>query len=337
MEKNLKIASFQNGYSINEMRCFDHPVAVGASYYDNLNYYYYCFLYAVNVNWCNQYYSWYHENPILKLLGIECCKIAAHDHEDPISKITKLIDNNYPVIIPTTFNSIFYHREYRKRTDLHTLLVTSYNNELGTIGIKESPRSLSPDFTRDNGLINFVVTEAALREIWCQSQNVLLTEMPKQYASIYYLKKVGSPKISQYSDLVCYLLQDVNMDYNLFSDWIDKTNIALQDGQEISQVIMERARVEYVSSLSMFFDILETVFVEKLRDVEFRMKLSNLRRVYTTSRDRIYNITIKHAIQRQPIDGRELSQIRNRLKERDMEMIETLTDAMKGIPIHVDL
>jgi len=328
MEKKLNIGSYHDGYSLVEMRCYDHPLAVGAGFFNLHFYYFYCFLYCVYTNWGCKNDSWHSDNPILEKLGLLCKNVSLHPDDNPLCQIKSLLDSDHPVVFPCTYGSIFYHREYKINHGLHTFLITAYSTGLNTFGIKEAPRIISPDYTRDAGLFNFTLTENALLEIWKTAQEAFAAIDTQHYCKIYYLERTSNPLVNDYFDLIRHFLSDVPLECNRFIDFIADTAESLKSEMQPVSTNVEFARMKYVNSLNMFFDIVETTLGDRLRDVDFRMRMSTLRKAFLTSRDRIFNLVAKHIISGKLLDEDEIRFMKNRLRERDKELSNTLNDAI---------
>ena len=82
--------------------------------------------------------DWYKtRESILKILGIEFCRIKAGNKEDLFDKVIQQIDEECPVFFVVKYGSLFYSKYYKWGTYDHGLILSEYNDEYKIFGIRD--------------------------------------------------------------------------------------------------------------------------------------------------------------------------------------------------------
>lgn len=190
MGKALDIDLYKNGFDYKNVDCIQSTIAAATGYFNNENYFYYCFLHSIAGAYEN--YSQYdpsdYSNKILCKMGLELKKIDCREctTDDVISMAAEEILFGRPVIMVVKYNSLFYNMYY-KNEDFklnHGLLINEFNESNRTFCIRDQLHKDILD-TYKNAYFPLHITFDMLKEIWEHSNNQFRKELASCADSIY--------------------------------------------------------------------------------------------------------------------------------------------------------
>lgn len=172
--KKINIYDMQKNYYIDEVTCFEHPVAVALNYYDE--------------RYCSLYIS------LSKIYGIYCGGIDNTVREDVrervfedlknIVKVNKVeyskiswdiikenIDSGKPLIAGVNLKSIFYSEHYLKEDWGHWMLINGYDEDSKTLSIVDNTQFGHLGEKYDEFIITYEMLQRASKDYKRQFDN----------------------------------------------------------------------------------------------------------------------------------------------------------------------
>lgn len=175
MEKRVNINLFTNGYSVaTGGSCLDLPIAILTGNFDSNNYTQFLSYKVVKKNWGTNEDDFLLENTkYCNKLGLDFNHYHFNDLNDLFSFIVKSIDIGVPILMPVTYNALFYYLEFNGEVP-HMLLITGYDIERSLILITDCNmvRHELPLLVKDYTLYELAITKDIFNTIWKESEKV---------------------------------------------------------------------------------------------------------------------------------------------------------------------
>ena len=139
MLKTLNIDNFYDGYKTSDLNCVDLPMAAASGHFNRDNYFFYCFSYSYLLNFhCNFEDDWFSvRSKLLRLLGLELYKVSVEGEEELYEKVAGCIAKEHPVVFLVKYGALFYSKYYKWGAYNHGLIVSDFNDELRTFGVRD--------------------------------------------------------------------------------------------------------------------------------------------------------------------------------------------------------
>lgn len=213
MWKELEIDCYENFYRVDSVNCIDQPIAAALGYYNYYNYFYYCFYLSVLCNWYAintdiEYNFVNYRNIIIKKMGLLLKDIYVESQPDFIPLIKTMIDRGEPVLLISKRRALVYNPSYGDINDNnhHGTLITGYKTEAPMLILRDVAHIESSGVKNAGtgyGLFKLFLKEDMVYEMWSESNNIYSEENSYYFFNkIFYITKVGEPKICSYESLV---------------------------------------------------------------------------------------------------------------------------------------
>lgn len=321
MGKKLDIDCYLDGYKSSELNCIDLPIAAACGFFGRENYFYYCALYCIYMNFFLDFQKNWLENRniFLKVLGLE---LVSHEVNELnlVSSITKNIDEDAPVLLIVKYGSLFYSKYYGWGTFNHGLIVSDYNDTYDLIGIRD--REVIRDYINQGVFTSDVMhritlQSSQLREIWLKSNIKFGEEQLTHFNKIYSLHKQNN-KFMDFSHSLANEFERMDRKSMLL---LYIQNYIQKDDQFLEPDIEAMRRVFYRSFLTLFGCIEKYISIDE-----------NFKSDYISVRDKFMRhrlLTLNH-IQLSMVTNRGKNDLIKWLAE-DVEYSNALIEFLQAI------
>ncbi|MGB7605056.1 MAG: discoidin domain-containing protein [Lutisporaceae bacterium] len=313
--KSLAIKTYEDGFGYHGIDCISEPIAIGAGYYNQDNYYYYCFLHSIFANWIPEVSHIERRNLILNKLGLKLTPIFVDNSKDLIAKTKLSIDNDCPVLIPLDYYYMFYAEYYNKTHGTHGVLATEYDTDRAVIVIRETSH-----IHEETPFYRFQLTEELLSNIWVKSNEHLNQNNLAHGNEIYSIEKSCEPEINSYEQIIQELLN---------GQYIKNNNSLLSEIENFDSVIEGFGKLDihpyafrsrYTESVDMFFKLIDKFIIAlDLEDSSYN-ELYLFRNDYLKYRREVISVLTKYAFRGKSLDANKKSEIIEKIRKYDNEL-----------------
>lgn len=192
---------FVNGYAVNKGgSCLDLPIAIAAGSIYEESYNQYLFSLSYLENWERNRVSWYEERKqILSDMNYLFDRKMYTSWQDTLEYIYHVIDEGSYVLLPVTYNALFYYRDIKSPLE-HMIMISGYDLEDDTLlvndcnFVKHGLELVEKEYT-----IYQVALETKSIERILRKSMVALNITSEEYC-LYGLKEAGEvhPRASNY-------------------------------------------------------------------------------------------------------------------------------------------
>lgn len=213
--KNLPTNYYIDGFNVEDINCWDMTLACASGIYEKENYYFYCLLYAVYMNWPDNGQKG--TDKILKLLGLQLIQYPIETEEQLLNQIYRSIDCHCPILMILRYNTIFFNSLYKKETEMkHLLMVTGYDRETGLLNIRDyliARNLVKAALPGDADIfVDLPVKNEYLLEMWRESRE-------QGVEGVYSLQKEANPQMHNYAELIQFYLENVDASRNVYGSY----------------------------------------------------------------------------------------------------------------------
>jgi len=313
--KSLSIKTYEDGFGYHGIDCISEPIAIGAGYYNQENYYYYCFLHSIFANWIPEVSYIERRNLILNKLGLKLAPIFVDNSNALITKTKVSIDNNCPVLILLDYYYMFYAEDYRKSHGSHGVLATEYDTDRSVIAVRETSH-----VHEETPFYRFQLTEELLSDIWVKSNNYINQNNLSYCNQIYSIEKGCKPGINSYEQIIEELLD---------GEYIKNNNSLLNEIENFGTVIEGFKRLDiqpyafrsrYTESVDMFFKLIDRFIISLDLEDGFYSELYIFRNDYLKFRREVISILSKYAFKGKNLDNNKKNEIIEKIHKYDNEL-----------------
>lgn len=335
MQKSLDIGYYQDGYSAAEhINCIDIPVAATAGYYNYDNYYYYLFLCTAMLNWGKQSDNWLDSrNLLLKKLGLMMKPYVIENESELKSVIYQEINESKPILMIVKYKSLFYFSGYMEENAYtkgnHALIISGYNSDKSTIFIRDTivvnryECSFINSLVRGDALYQLYITNNSLDDIWERSNSTFFKENSNHYKKIYAIERVGTPVITNYTDLVYDFLN--NFEENEIGlvhivNNFDELSYRIKNGNSS----MASIRMNMCNALIIIFEAFEKCFNALSIDEAIFKEYEALKKEYINFRSMILSKIHKLVLNGRPLTINEKENIIKEICSSDTKLFDLI-------------
>lgn len=277
-----------NGYSVNELDCFDQAIATASTLYNKENYFLYAFILKLKFLWIeplNHNYNFFnYQNEILNKLGLELIEEYISDEFKLIPTIKNIINNYMPVIYMPKRNAIPYSSDYQNNIDsLHAILISGYaklNNVLVLRDISHLESS-GAKIQSKYGLYKLYLKESIFVDMYNDTNFYVSKSDRYSYFEnkLFYIQKTNDNDIKNYQDLITYF-NSMNLERsNLYKIILNLKNDIQKQNLDFSYWIQSTKFpiLQLINSFTVFIDILEkTGKINSLEKEKLQESFSNI-------------------------------------------------------------
>lgn len=278
--KKLDVYDMPKNYYIDEVTCFEHPIAVAINYYDRKS----CALYLILSKMYGIYFGDSREN--VREAIFESMKEILGIHKVAYGKVTsdivkKNIDKGNPVIVGVNLKSIFYSEYYLKRDWGHWLLINGYDEQNKTFSVVDNTQFGKLGEKYDEFTITYDILLQAAKEYKKKFGN--------DYICITFDKESGF----QYKKALLYVLEKyVNIDLEQVSEYrqihlLEMLNDVSEKEGECNQYYCEEIKKKIINVnkyRGVLFDEIVGIMADCNYDIEkmylYRNKIKKLYEVW---------------------------------------------------------
>lgn len=267
MLQSLDLNLYLDGYNFEQINCVDLPIAALAGYYNNENYYNYCFYYAFYNNWdipdTKNVQTF--RNEILKKLGMKMNSYKIEDNNNLFSFIKESIDDKIPILFLASYRSLFYYSNYKEENGSHGVIISGYDSERSLIIIRDSKvvdRMENPsidELLSADPFYKLQLTEDMLSNIWFESNKIYKEDNESLYNTIFRIEKMDKLKILSFYDVIEEFIHNFNPSCSKLITFVKKINI-IRDNRKNDSVPFDYYRRVFYHSINVIFDFLEKFY-----------------------------------------------------------------------------
>jgi|GEM_PF-5678149 len=327
MGKALDIDLYKNGFDVRYIDCIQGPIAAASGYFNNENYFYYCFLHSILGN-IHDYFRTdisEHANNILDGMGLRLEKItcSSHSFDGVLLRITEEIQAGRPVIMVVKYNSLFYSMYYKNSsfTANHGIIVNEFNEVNSTFGIKEATLLRDSIDAYENRDVFFLlhITYDMLKDIWEDSNRQFRADKSFFEDSIYSLRKTEEIELNMNKVLGMALTMLKNHKNGLISEIND-----FQGEKNFSNFIQVK-RLRFSGCLKPIFSLLyKQCNLLKLDEAP----LENLEKELGQIRDKVLNVLNRASHRGEIISRERKDELCSLVAEGDRRLAELVESLM---------
>lgn len=316
MKREVDIDNYYDGYKSSELNCIDLPIAAASGAFNRKNYFYYCFMYCLYMNFkLNYREEWIRNHEIiLESLGLKLVVLEVEEN-NVIRKIQECLDKQMPVIMIVKYGKLFYSRYYGWGTYNHGIIVSDYDDEIEIVGIRD--REAIREHI-DYGIFNSDVIHriplkySYLLEIWSGSNDEFKKENLPYMDKIFAIRKKTNCEIN-----INRCLKSMIYEQNMLEVYIKN----LKPPYIFNDSEFEAIRRIYYRSFIPFFDIIEKI----IQDIENRRRLKEIKEKFMQQRMLVLNYIQRCILKNEIIDY-------GKIQNDTTELFELLTSLIEIIP-----
>lgn len=266
MIKSTNIDCYYDGYKTSEINCVDLPIAACAGHFNRDNYFLYCMCYNYILNWASYFEEdWLSlRKKLLSYLKLDFQQEKAKDKNELFEKVTSCIAGGQPVILIVKYGSLVYSKYYKWGTYDHGLIVSDFNDENRTFGIRDREavrEHINAGIFTSDIMHRIQINYDQLGEIWDYSNKLFKDEQSIHYKHFYYLKSSVTDKIVNPVTLINKLMDDKTIPLeNQLKNYALKLNEKISGKNEIKYVEEENVRRIFHRSFFIFTDVIKRYF-----------------------------------------------------------------------------
>lgn len=335
----LDLSLYLNGYNFEHINCIDLPLAASAGYYNNDNYFYYCFYYAFYKNWGrianvdNQIFR----NNILKKLGLRMTPYKIENTDALFSFIKESIDCKNPILFLVNYNSLFYYANYKQENGSHGIIINGYDTERSLVLIRDSKVVDRMDNPEIDELFNsdpfykLQLTKSIFENMWIESNKIYKEHSPSLYNTLFRIEKIGQSDVLNFYDIIEEFIHNFKASQSSLITFIKEINM-VKYNSKFDSLNFDFYRRIFYHSIKVIFDFLERYYhmndnkIETHNYYKFKNEYLNFRSILLL---KIYRSFLKGII----LDECYI----NSINERILEMDNKLYSIIKGLYLsHTD-
>lgn len=263
----LDLSLYLNGYNFEHINCVDLPIAASAGYYNNDNYFYYCFYYAFYKNWGeiangdDQIFR----NQILKKFGLRMTPYKIGNTNELFYFIKESIDCENPILFLANYNSLFYYANYKQENGSHGIIINGYDTERSLILIRDSKVVDRMDNPEIDELINsdpfykLQLTKSIFENIWIESNKIYKQHRPSLYNTLFRIEKVGQPNVLNFYDVIEEFIHNFKTGQSSLMKFIKEINM-VKCNTKCNNINFNFYRRVFYHSIKVIFNFLERYY-----------------------------------------------------------------------------
>lgn len=331
MKKYLNIDSYPYPYGFHAklINCIDIAIACSAGHYNHDNYFFYVFYYAMLNNWYDNDNYLVSPKKILRKIGLYPRLEKVETENELIQSIKRNIDNNIPVLIPTTYYSLFYSRwtylDESNRGVPHLLIIDGYDDDKKVFIIRdtlhvaqsEMPKLEPHEGYQSVGFFKLQLTESMIIDIWNLSNADLKTDMKHKLITI--LKDNANPAKLNYESLIIDFMTNYINKKNKFVDYIQNFNTYITLSEET-------IRNHFYKCLNPFFKVFDSALRLMKFDVPVLNEFNKIKNSYLKHRDNTTAVIIKYVIKNKTLKDDKRESIINEILKHDELLMKFLAE-----------
>lgn len=336
MPNILNIDLYENGYNNFGINCIDEAIAHASGYYGYYNYFWYCFLYSVFVNWADIHFP-ENQKRILNKLGLTIKNNEVNNIKSLYFVIKDKINNRKPICAIVDYFYLFYNEDFYKRIHTpHGVVVCGFDSERSTITIRENChigwKAPFYELNLEKNILLNIFEES--NSYFKHSSTSFCNEITNTYYyngksyfcdCVYSIEKESDPDVSCCKDLLQeYLnIKENNCNNNLINainefDFLTK----IITGYKLGAAQFKR---NYLESMEMFFNIIERFSTLLKKEKQLKNEFDNLKEYYLKRRSIIVSKILINAIREKPFKSKDKEELISEINILDIKLFDFMS------------
>jgi hypothetical protein len=315
MHNILEINLYKDGFNNFGINCVDEALAYACGYYEYDNYFKYCLMYGVYINWANIFFP-ENQNKILNKIGLTVNSIEIRGTKELHDIVRSKIDKFTPICLVIDYYHLFYNNEFYKRLHTpHGIVISGYDIDRSLLTIRENChvgwKEPFYEFNIDSKIFDEIYEKSNLHfksasRQFHKSINKLYFSSGKDYFcdNLYSIEKQGAQDILSFKDLLCEFQEILEEGKsNLVKLIIDFGYlIDLISNYQLGAAQFKR---NYLESAEMIFSIMERYLSSCNLWDEFRGGFLEFKQLYIRQRSILVSRILFNAIRKKSFDQKD--------------------------------
>lgn len=296
MVEAINIDPYFYGYNVSQVNCIDIPIAGACGSYNYDNYFFYCAYISLFSNWVDTSAMNFMEvrNKILRKFGLEAKPIKIEKGDALISLIKQEIDAATPLLMLSSYSSLYYTPQYQSGDALlHGTIISGYNSNKNTIVLTEIAPFNTHAFSQyitAHPLYTIYLTEKILLEVWEERNKYFRATKDPLENTIYKVEKIAESDIKSYKDII----NDIIENYEFNQDNLTNLVVHFSKVQHILTKSSWLFKVKFIGGLHPFFRCIEE-YIRSLKDDNEIYRTKEVLDNYLNARSTILSSVIAQA------------------------------------------
>lgn len=333
MLKSLDIDLYLDGYNFEQINCVDLPIAASAGYYNNKNYFYYCFYCAFYNNWemDNNKNVQPLSNVILRKLGLRMSPCKIEDNNKLLSFIKESIDSQIPILFLANYKSLFYYNNYKVENGTHGIIISGYDMDRSLILIRDSKvvdrmeNPLIDALLKADPFYKLQLTEYMFTNIWLESNEIYKENNKSIYNTIFRIEKIDEAKILSFYDVIEEFILNFKTSHNIFATFVKEFN-TIKDKIKDGSFSFALLRRKFYHSITVIFDFLEKFYKINSKNADLYSSYFKFKDEYLNFRSISLSKLHKNALKGIVLNEDLLNSTINKIVEMDNKLYEIINE-----------
>lgn len=317
--KSLSLPIYADGYNADVSNCWDYSIAGAAGSFDRENYFYYCALYGLCMNYSVENFD---QSRILEKLGLAIGHQPVRTKQQFIDTIREHIDRKEPILFPAYYNICQFFETYLEKEHgnfQHMLVIDGYCHEKEVLQLREYMTNVEvlANITKAHVFSKYWYSYDMMYSIYQKSRERDMKEHGIDSWEIHYLTSLEETSPFSYHTFTEMAFEQLKLQKNQL---IERLLYLLQYPNSSPEVNIQMLRRSYYHSLTPLFDGLQKGLKEYLTDGALWTEFENLKDMQLKIRYIILSLCHKCQLHRQKLNEDRILQYIDELRNADRKV-----------------